>query len=94
MCGEVCGLPLFEFTTIAFFLFRVSIELQIWNICCLLQVHRLRMLGDHHHSTRIAFVEFVMVNFHFPFILVPRFTNSDPLSCLFVLTGVLSCSPG
>lgn len=27
----------------------------------LLQVYRLRLLGDYHHSTRIAFVEFVMV---------------------------------
>ena len=25
------------------------------------QVYRLRLLGDYHHSTRIAFVEFVMV---------------------------------
>lgn len=28
-----------------------------------LQVSRLRLLGDHVHSTRIAFVEFVMVCF-------------------------------
>lgn len=28
---------------------------------CLMQVYRLRLLGDYHHSTRIAFVEFVMV---------------------------------
>lgn len=27
----------------------------------LMQVYRLRLLGDYHHSTRIAFVEFVMV---------------------------------
>ena len=27
----------------------------------LVQVYRLRLLGDYHHSTRIAFVEFVMV---------------------------------
>lgn len=27
-----------------------------------MQVSRLRLLGDHVHSTRIAFVEFVMVN--------------------------------
>ncbi|KAK9275156.1 hypothetical protein L1049_022415 [Liquidambar formosana] len=27
---------------------------------CLMQVYRLRLLGDYHHSTRIAFVEFVM----------------------------------
>ncbi len=26
-----------------------------------MQVARLRLLGDYHHSTRIAFVEFVMV---------------------------------
>lgn len=26
-----------------------------------MQVYRLRLLGDYHHSTRIAFVEFVMV---------------------------------
>jgi hypothetical protein len=26
-----------------------------------MQVYRLRLLGDHHHPTRIAFVEFVMV---------------------------------
>jgi hypothetical protein len=28
-----------------------------WDV----QVARLRLLGDYHHSTRIAFVEFVMV---------------------------------
>lgn len=28
---------------------------------CLVQVYRLRLLGDYHHSTRIAFVEFVLV---------------------------------
>jgi hypothetical protein len=27
-----------------------------------LQVFQLRLLGDFHHSTRIAFVEFVMVS--------------------------------
>lgn len=26
-----------------------------------MQVYRLRLLGDYHHSTRIAFVEFIMV---------------------------------
>lgn len=26
-----------------------------------MQVYHLRLLGDHHHPTRIAFVEFVMV---------------------------------
>lgn len=31
------------------------------RISILLQVYRLRLLGDYHHSTRIAFVEFVMV---------------------------------
>jgi hypothetical protein len=29
-----------------------------WNV----KVARLRLLGDYHHSTRIAFVEFVMVS--------------------------------
>jgi vacuolar-type H+-ATPase subunit I/STV1 len=29
-----------------------------------LQVTRLRLLGDHVHSTRIAFVEFAIVSFH------------------------------
>ncbi|GFY84025.1 hypothetical protein Acr_03g0007990 [Actinidia rufa] len=34
------------------------------------RVHRLRLLGDYHHSTRIAFVEFVMVTTTcFPFVL-------------------------
>lgn len=31
-----------------------------------MQVYRLRLLGDYHHSTRIAFVEFVMVIAFFP----------------------------
>lgn len=31
------------------------------RISLFLQVYRLRLLGDYHHSTRIAFVEFVMV---------------------------------
>lgn len=29
-----------------------------WDV----QVAQLRLLGDHHHSTRIAFVEFIMVS--------------------------------
>ena len=31
------------------------------NIFALRKVQRLRLLGDYHHSTRIAFVEFTMV---------------------------------
>lgn len=31
-----------------------------------MQVYRLRLLGDYHHSTRIAFVEFVMVRLPLP----------------------------
>ncbi|RRT74195.1 hypothetical protein B296_00013639 [Ensete ventricosum] len=33
---------------------------QINSTSHMLQVYRLRLLGDYHHSTRIAFVEFVM----------------------------------
>lgn len=29
----------------------------------MLKVYRLRLLGDYHHSTRIAFVEFVLVRY-------------------------------
>jgi len=36
----------------------------IGSLQVLLQVFRLRLLGDYHHSTRIAFVEFVMVSNH------------------------------
>jgi competence protein ComGC len=36
----------------------------------LIQVYRLRLLGDYHHSTRIAFVEFVMVIASFSLLLV------------------------
>jgi hypothetical protein len=36
----------------------------IGSLQLLLQVFRLRLLGDYHHSTRIAFVEFVMVSQH------------------------------
>lgn len=31
-------------------------------IYLLFKVYRLRLLGDYHHSTRIAFVEFIMVS--------------------------------
>lgn len=37
---------------------QAEIKLFFESVCG--EVHRLRMLGDHHHSTRIAFVEFVM----------------------------------
>ncbi|CAI0441837.1 unnamed protein product [Linum tenue] len=33
----------------------------LFGACGLVQVYRLRLLGDYHHSTRIAFVEFVQV---------------------------------
>ena len=33
----------------------------LYGLACMMQVYRLRLLGDHHHPTRIAFVEFVMV---------------------------------
>jgi hypothetical protein len=32
------------------------------HVCWNVKVARLRLLGDYHHSTRIAFVEFVMVS--------------------------------
>ena len=42
---------------------------KFWNIYhCIIfstQVQRLRLLGDYHHSTRIAFVEFTMVAIYF-----------------------------
>ncbi|MQM04238.1 hypothetical protein Taro_037030, partial [Colocasia esculenta] len=38
---------------------QASVKLFFESICG--EVHRLRLLGDYHHSTRIAFVEFVMV---------------------------------
>lgn len=37
---------------------QTEIKIFFESVCG--EVHRLRMLGDHHHSTRIAFVEFVM----------------------------------
>lgn len=41
-------------------------DLKISSItdCHHFQVSRLRLLGDHVHSTRIAFVEFAMVSFY------------------------------
>jgi hypothetical protein len=39
------------------FKMRCNLIWLLWNV----QVARLRLLGDYHHSTRIAFVEFVMV---------------------------------
>ena len=48
------------------------LAVQTLNPCCvpvmtldlvrIVKVARLRLLGDYHHSTRIAFVEFVMVS--------------------------------
>lgn len=40
---------------------NLFIEIVIHRMHLLTQVYRLRLLGDYHHSTRIAFVEFVMV---------------------------------
>ncbi|KAL9240582.1 hypothetical protein vseg_014783 [Gypsophila vaccaria] len=37
---------------------QVELKLFFESFCG--EVHRLRMLGDYHHSTRIAFVEFIM----------------------------------
>lgn len=51
---QVSFLPFF---CLKFFLFILYHEPKF--LC--LQVSRLRLLGDHVHSTRIAFVEFVMV---------------------------------
>lgn len=40
------------------------LSFMIVGIVLNLQVTRLRLLGDHVHSTRIAFVEFAIVSFH------------------------------
>ncbi|KAL0382480.1 UNVERIFIED_CONTAM: Polyadenylate-binding protein-interacting protein 11 [Sesamum calycinum] len=40
---------------------QADVKLFFESICG--EVHRLRLLGDYHHSTRIAFVEFVMLRF-------------------------------
>lgn len=42
----------------------------------LMQVYRLRLLGDYHHSTRIAFVEFVMVIASFSLLVRAGFFHS------------------
>ncbi|KAK4403707.1 Polyadenylate-binding protein-interacting protein 12 [Sesamum angolense] len=39
---------------------QADVKLFFESICG--EVHRLRLLGDYHHSTRIAFVEFVMLS--------------------------------
>jgi len=41
---------------------QADLKLFFESICG--EVFRLRLLGDYHHSTRIAFVEFVMVSYH------------------------------
>ncbi|KAL8170388.1 hypothetical protein V2J09_022192 [Rumex salicifolius] len=38
---------------------QTEVKLFFESVCG--EVHRLRILGDYHHSTRIAFVEFVMI---------------------------------
>nr|GMD10399.1 Polyadenylate-binding protein-interacting protein 11 [Ipomoea batatas] len=38
---------------------QADVKLFFESICG--EVYRLRLLGDYHHSTRIAFVEFTMV---------------------------------
>ena len=43
------------------------------DVECIVKVARLRLLGDYHHSTRIAFVEFVMVGY----VLRPLGTKSN-----------------
>ena len=60
VCGEVRD-------NILKLLFLLNVLTNICKECTnekfffLKQVYRLRLLGDYHHSTRIAFVEFVMV---------------------------------
>lgn len=39
----------------------LSTDNSIVTLILLIKVYRLRLLGDYHHSTRIAFVEFAMV---------------------------------
>ncbi|CAK9167457.1 unnamed protein product [Ilex paraguariensis] len=41
---------------------QADVKLFFESVCG--EVYRLRLLGDYHHSTRIAFVEFVMMDFH------------------------------
>ncbi|WVZ95401.1 hypothetical protein U9M48_041169 [Paspalum notatum var. saurae] len=43
---------------------QADLKLFFESICG--EVYRLRLLGDYHHSTRIAFVEFVMIKFIAP----------------------------
>ena len=58
ICGEVIFLQL----RVYFFSSRGCQAMYAWSMSSSsIQVARLRLLGDYRHSTRIAFVEFVMV---------------------------------
>lgn len=52
-----------------------------------LQVSRLRLLGDHVHSTRIAFVEFVMVNIK-KLLLAVYLSNKKVIIFLILVCGL------
>ncbi|MQL97192.1 hypothetical protein Taro_029878 [Colocasia esculenta] len=56
-CGEV------SMTCQLVFLFMNTLKLKCLQMSSK-QVSRLRLLGDHAHSTRIAFVEFILVSIH------------------------------
>ncbi|XP_040936430.1 polyadenylate-binding protein-interacting protein 11 isoform X2 [Gossypium hirsutum] len=56
VCGEVCLTLVFCFTISYNKTYRDAFK----GSTCLMQVYRLRLLGDYQHSTRIAFVEFAL----------------------------------
>jgi len=59
-CVHLLG-SMFEFLLLVKFNHLVKCFPSFW---CVIQVQRLRHLGDYHHSTRIAFVEFSLVITH------------------------------
>ncbi|KAL5202539.1 hypothetical protein ABZP36_013491 [Zizania latifolia] len=58
--------------------YQADVKLFFESICG--EVYRLRLLGDYHHSTRIAFVEFVMVSIPFQFYICLKLLHYTYLS--------------
>jgi hypothetical protein len=78
ICGEVGDLSLQ--TSFSYYIIYTAAALKMQfkehvhslSAISLLQVYRLRLLGDYQHNTRIAFVEFVMVRIASPVSIFPK----------------------
>lgn len=71
-------------------LLLIYAERSLYLYFLIVQVQRLRLLGDYHHSTRIAFVEFTLVMIYFLLMCVCWTADLYFITCLWV--DILLCS--